>query len=122
MNFGDDTVQGDSTPATERSLSLDGVRNVQINQTAGKLTVRGCREGETPGITATANKATPEISVQRDGDRLQVEIKLNKGGIFRRRQGGTTTVRLDQQASNSSGSTTATVKRKSRASPRKTCG
>ena len=98
MNFGDDTVQGDSTPATERSLSLDGVRNVQINQTAGKLTVRGCREGETPGITATANKATPEISVQRDGDRLQVEIKLNKGGIFRRRQGGTTTVRLDQQA------------------------
>jgi hypothetical protein len=79
---------------SEQSFSTEGVRTIQIDQTAGKLTVRTCKEGETPGIVSTGNRAVPEIGIQRDGDRLQVEIKLSKGWLFRRRQGATTLIRL----------------------------
>jgi hypothetical protein len=56
--------------------------------------VRPCQEGETPGLVSTANKATPEISSHREGDRLVIEVKMAKGWLFRRRQGATTVVRL----------------------------
>lgn len=88
--------QDDSSGAirAEQSLSFDGVRRLQIDQTAGKLTVRPCKEGELPGIVSSGNKAAPEISVTRDGDQLHIEVKLTKGWIFRRRQGATTLIRI----------------------------
>jgi hypothetical protein len=82
---------------SEQSLSFDGVRRVQIDQTAGKLTVRPCKEGEAPGIVSTGHKAAPEINVSRDGDRLVIEVKLSKGWLFRRKQGATTLIRLGNQ-------------------------
>ena len=96
FHFGCDPPD-DGTPAvrSEQSLSLDGVRSVQVDQTAGKLTIRNCKEGETPGIVSIGNKSTPEVSVQRAGERLMIEVKLTKGWIFRRRQGATTVIRLD---------------------------
>lgn len=98
MQFKDDGDAGDEGTRTEHSLSLAGVRSVHVNQTAGKLTVRGCHEGETPGITSWGNKSTPEINVTRDADHLHIEVKLSKGWLFRRRQGATTTIRLENQA------------------------
>lgn len=79
---------------TEHSFSLDGITHVQIDQTAGKLTVRPCQEGETEGVVSTGNKTTPDIQVTRDGTQLTIAIKLSKGWLFRRRQGAITTVRL----------------------------
>jgi hypothetical protein len=76
---------------------MEGIRSVQVNQTAGKLTIRGCKEGETPGVTSIGNKSTPEIDVQRDGDRLNIDVKLNKGWLFRRKQGATTIIRLEDR-------------------------
>lgn len=82
---------------TEHTFSLEGITHVQIDQTAGKLLIRPCQEGETEGIVAIGNKATPEILVTRDGARLTIEVKLTKGWIFRRKQGSNTTVRLSAQ-------------------------
>ena len=89
-------VDPDATPS-EQAFSMEGVRSVTVNQTAGKLTVRPCKEGETPGITSSGNKSTPEIHLHRDNDRLVIEVKLNKGWLFRRRQGAITVVRLDDR-------------------------
>ena len=83
---------------SEHTFSLDGITHVQIDQTAGKMTVRPCQEGETEGVVAVGNKTTPEINVSREGSRLVIEVKLTKGWIFRRRQGATTTVRLSNTA------------------------
>ena len=82
---------------SEQSLSFDGIRRVQIDQTAGKLTIRPCKEGESPGIISSGHKAAPEINVDRDGDRLHIEVKLSKGWLFRRKQGATTLIRLGNQ-------------------------
>jgi len=92
--------EDDGTPGvrSEHNFSLEGVRSVQVNQTAGKLTIRSCKEGETPGVTSIGNKSTPEITVHRDGERLHVDVKLTKGWLFRRRQGASTVVRLDDRA------------------------
>lgn len=99
FHFGfDDRDEGNAGVRTEQSLSLDGVTHIQIDQTAGRLTVRPCREGEAPGVVSSGSKATPEIEVQRDGSHLTIEVKLSKGWLFRRRQGATTTVRLGSQA------------------------
>lgn len=78
----------------EQTFALDGVRAVAIDQTAGKLTVRPCTEGETPGIVTGGGKTTPRLEVRRDGDRLIIEVHLQKAWIFRRKQGATTVVRL----------------------------
>jgi hypothetical protein len=77
----------------EEALALDGVRNVSVEQGAGKLTIRACAEGEAPGVVS-AGKAAPRIEVQRDGDRLRINIPQNKTWILRRRNGPTTEVRL----------------------------
>ena len=95
FHFGfDDRDEANPGVRTEQQLNLDGITHIQLDQTAGKLTVRPCREGEAPGIVSAGSKATPELVVQRDGSRLHIEVKLSKGWIFRRRQGATTTVRL----------------------------
>ncbi len=78
----------------EQSFSLDGVRNVHIDQTAGRVTIRPCRDDETPGVISSGNKSAPHVEVARDGDRLSIEIKLSTGWLFRRKQGATTLVRL----------------------------
>ena len=88
---------GDEDPAgvrTEQTFSLDGVRQVQVDQTAGRLTIRPCKEGETPGVTSIGNKSTPEVGIHRHGDRLTIEVRLTKGWLFRRRQGASTIIRL----------------------------
>src|SRR5215211_1388199 len=51
FHFGfDDRDEGTAGVRTEQSLSLEGITHIQLDQTAGRLTVRPCREGETPGI------------------------------------------------------------------------
>ena len=79
---------------SEESFSLEGVREVRVDQTAGKLTLRYCAEGETPGASSAGSKSAPQLTVERDGDRLKVEVKLSVGWLFRRKQGATTVVRL----------------------------
>lgn len=79
---------------SEESFSLEGVREVRVDQTAGKLTLRYCTEGETPGVTSAGSKSAPQLTVKRDGDRLTVEVRLSVGWLFRRKQGATTIVRL----------------------------
>lgn len=88
----------DGEPAGIRSehvFSLEGVRQVTVDTTAGKVTVRRCAPDETPGVVSVGSKASPTLEVKRDGDRLLIEVKLVKGWLFRRRQGATTVVRLD---------------------------
>ena len=82
---------------SEQTFSMDGIDSVQVDQTAGKLTIRSCKEGEAPGVVAVGNKTTPEIVVERSGDRLVIEVKLNKGWLFRRRHGATTVIRLENR-------------------------
>ncbi|MGI8926915.1 MAG: SHOCT-like domain-containing protein [Tepidiformaceae bacterium] len=80
----------------EQSLTFEGVREVHINQQAGRVTVRPCAEGETPGVVATASKSAPTLEVHRDNGRLRIEVKLLKGWLLRRKQGATTTVRVGE--------------------------
>jgi hypothetical protein len=93
-------AQGDSggagsASATE-SFSANGLTEVRIHQTAGKLTVRACEPGEEPSITTYGNKSAPQLEVTRDGGRVRIEITLSTGWLFRRRQGATSTLKLPQ--------------------------
>src|SRR5688572_10098701 len=78
----------------EESFSLEGITTVHVDQTAGRVTIRPCREGETPGVVSSGNKSAPRLDVAQDGDRLVIEVKLSTGWLFRRKQGATTVVRL----------------------------
>lgn len=80
---------------TEHLFTLDAIRHVVVDTTAGKVTVRRCSPEETPGVVSVGSKTAPALEVRRDGDRLVIEVKLVKGWLFRRRQGATTVVRLD---------------------------
>lgn len=91
-----DDADSASGVRSEHAIGLDGIDSVHINQTAGKLTVRRCSDGESPGVTSISNKSTPEINVHQDGGRLQIEVKLAKGWLFRKRQGASTVVRLSE--------------------------
>jgi hypothetical protein len=73
---------------------LSGVRALEIDNTAGKLTVQTCAEGEPPLIAAAASKSAPEIQVDRAGETLRIHIRVARGWLFRRRQGSTALVRL----------------------------
>lgn len=86
----------DSGPGAsiDRQLDLAGVREVVVNQTAGRLIIRPCHEGESPRVETAAAKSPPELDVRRDGDRLIIEVRLTLGRIFRRRRGAETTVTL----------------------------
>lgn len=79
---------------TEQSFSIEGVRNVSVDQTAGNLTVQMCTPDEMPGVVTTAAKGPPQLEVRREGDRLVIEVPMAKGWLFRRKQGPTTVVRL----------------------------
>jgi hypothetical protein len=83
-----------SGPRIEEGFSLDGVDAVLIDQTAGKLVVRPCAEGESPGVVSVGAKSAPRLDVRRDGGRLLIDIKQQTGWLLRRRQGATTLVRL----------------------------
>ncbi len=76
------------------ALDVEGVRVVLVKQTAGRLTIRPCADGETPGVEASASKSPPDLSVRRDGDRMVVDVRLSLGRLFRRRKGADTIVRL----------------------------
>lgn len=83
------------TTRTEIPLPpLDGVRNLEIDNTAGKLTVCTSAQNEPPRITAAASKAAPEIHIDRAGETLRIHIRVPRGWLFRRRQGTTALVRL----------------------------
>jgi hypothetical protein len=96
--FVDDGPSEASGVRVEQAFSMDGVRNINIDHTAGKLVLRLCAGEETPGVVSTGSKAAPELEVKRDGDRLHIDMKLSKGWLFRRRQGATTVVRLAESA------------------------
>lgn len=85
----------DPAALAEQPLLLEGVRSVTIDQTAGRLTVRPCREGETPGVVSSAGKSAPRLEIRRDGEKLTIAIQLQWAWLFRRKQGATTLVRLD---------------------------
>lgn len=89
----DSQAEADGVRASE-VFSLDGVTAVHINQTAGKLTLRACAEGEEPGVVATSNKTPPKIEVSRQGTRLNIGIKLSVGWLLRRKHGAATVIRL----------------------------
>lgn len=78
----------------EQNFSMDGVRSVHIDQTAGKLVIRACVPEETPGVVTSSNKTPPQLEIKRNGDRLQIDVKVSVGFLFRRRSGATTTIRL----------------------------
>ncbi len=78
----------------EQHFSLEGVRKVRIDQTAGRLTVRPCAEGESPGAVSSGQKSAPQLTVERQGEDLIIGVRLQKGWLFRRRQGANTVVRL----------------------------
>ncbi len=90
-------VMGDHGEAGARAsetFSADGLEDVRIHQTAGKLIVRACTEGEEPSVTTTGSKSAPQLEVTRDGARVRIEIALSTGWLFRRRQGPTTVLAL----------------------------
>lgn len=94
---GADALFQDDLPGAaraEQAFALEGVRHIEIDQTAGRLTIRACVGDETPGVVTSGNKSAPALDVQRDGDRLRIAIKVSAGWLFRRRQGVTTVVRL----------------------------
>lgn len=90
---GDDDAATDGA-TVQGALDVEGVRHVLVKQTAGRLTIRPCRDGEAPGVETSASKSPPELSVNRDGDRLAVDIRLSVGRLFRRRRGADTLIRL----------------------------
>ncbi|KAA0240011.1 hypothetical protein EDM76_02585 [bacterium] len=79
---------------TQQSFSLDGIEEVKIDQTAGKVTLRFCKEGETPGVISGSGKTAPTLEVHREGSRLNIRVSLSVGWLFRRKQGAVTLVRL----------------------------
>lgn len=82
--------------STERPFETAGLTAIRLNQTAGELAVRMAAEGESPGVTTRGGRTTPEIEIERSGDELRIEIRLQTGGgFFRRRQRVRTEVRLD---------------------------
>ncbi len=89
----DSQAEADGVRASE-AFSLDGVTAVHINQTAGKLTLRACAEGEEPGVVTTSNKTPPKIEISRQGTRLNIGIKLSVGWLLRRKHGAATVIRL----------------------------
>jgi hypothetical protein len=95
QSHADDDHEAPPAARAERPIPpLEGVRNLEIDNTAGRLTVRACLEGETPAVIAAASKTAPEIDIQRDGDTLRIHIRVARGWLFRRRQGATSLVRL----------------------------
>lgn len=81
-------------PAVEQDLALDGIQVVNIHQTAGRLTVRLCKEGERPRVSTSSSRSAPSLRVGRQGDRLTIDIEISLGRLFRRRQGAETVVLL----------------------------
>lgn len=78
----------------EQKFALDGIEEVRIFQTAGKVTVRACRDGESPGVVSGSGKTAPNLEVAREGNRLTIRVSLSVGWLFRRKQGAVTLVRL----------------------------
>ncbi len=78
----------------EQAFSLDGITAVNIEQTAGNLTIRQAKPGEDPGVAISSTKGTPKVEVSRTGDQLRINIELKTGWIFRRKQGISALVRV----------------------------
>lgn len=91
--FADDEEPTDGIYA-EQLFSLEGIEEVKVDQTAGKVTVRLCRENETPGFVSGSGKTAPTLEVSREGPRLIIRVTLSVGWLFRRKQGAVTVVRL----------------------------
>lgn len=92
-HFNVDFGSGDGARA-EETFDPTGLKSVYIDQTAGKVLVRHCAEGELPGVVTAGNKTPPRLEVRREGDRVVIEVKLSTGWLFRRRQGANTLVRV----------------------------
>ena len=78
----------------EQALDLSGITSIDVKQTAGRLSILPCGEGESPHVESTSSKAPPTLEVQRSGDHLRIEVRLSIGRIFRRRRGAQTAIRL----------------------------
>lgn len=88
---GDDGEQARST----RTLPpFDGIAAIEVDNTAGTLTVRPCEPGEEPAVIASARKNPPEIDIERTGETLRIHIRIPRGWLFIRRQAGSALVRL----------------------------
>lgn len=89
-----DAGSEDGGVKAERDLDLEGVRDLQFEQTAGRVIVRGCGEGETPGVVTSGTNAAPQLEVRKDGERIVITVRMASGWLFRRRQGARTEVRI----------------------------
>lgn len=78
----------------EQDFNLDGIREVQFDQTAGRVLVRGCTGDEVAGVRTSGANAAPQLEVRKDGDRLVITVRMASGWLFRRRQGARTVVRI----------------------------
>lgn len=93
-------AQDEAPAAVRRPLPpVDAFRRLEIDHTAGKLTVRTCAPGESPAVSAAAaGKSAPTIEIHAEGDRLAIAIKAQRGWLFRRRQGADALVLLPEHA------------------------
>ena len=91
--------EGGAGARASEVFSADGLTDLRIHQTAGKLIVRARSEGEEPSVTTTGSRSAPQLEVTRDGGRLRIEIALSTGWLFRRRQGATTVLVLPAELS-----------------------
>ncbi len=91
---GGDIPPGSEGARIEQLLDLTGVRVVDLDQTAGKIVVRPCRDDEQPAIITAGNKTPPRLEMRTDGDRLVIEVKLSTGWLLRRRSGAQTVLML----------------------------
>lgn len=73
--------------------SFEGIRGVEIDCTAGRLSVHTCAPGETPAVVAAA-KSPPQVDIERAGETLRIQVKIPRGWLFRGRQGAAALVRL----------------------------
>ncbi len=90
----EDGSSSSSSARTEQTFSLAGIREVNLDQTAGKVLVRYCREGEEPGVVTIGNKSAPNLEVVRGEERISITVQISTGWLFRRRQGQSTILRL----------------------------
>lgn len=92
--LGRDNEADDGGVKVEQSLDLNGIRELQFEQTAGRVFVRACTEGELPGVVSSGANAAPQLEARKNGDRLVITVRMASGWLFRRRQGARTVVRL----------------------------
>ena len=80
---------------TEFPFETAGLTSLRVKQGAGELVICATGEGESPGLTASGGRTEPKVDIDRSGNELRIEVRGPARGLFRRRNGGRTEVRID---------------------------